>query len=87
MLDLLVDAGGVRPLRLADAGGSYGRGRSRLLVTAVPWDTPADSTDAIELAAAAPCHGWTDVYGSSAPNGLATDGVDQSASHESHSAW
>jgi dienelactone hydrolase len=81
LIGLLVDADVADPQRLAVTGGSYGGGQSWLLATAMPWVTPKEGTT-IQLAAAAPFHGWTDLYGSSAPNGRATDGVDQSRSHE-----
>lgn len=80
LLGLLVDAGVADPQRLAVAGASYGGGQSWLLATSMPWATPAGTP--IQLAAAAPLHGWTDLYGSLVPNGRATDAVDQSASHE-----
>jgi predicted acyl esterase len=81
LLGLLVDAGVADPRRLAAAGGSYGGGQSWLLATAMPWATPRDKS-IIQLAAAAPFSGWTDFYGSLAPNGRASDRLDQSASHE-----
>jgi predicted acyl esterase len=81
LLGRLVDLKVADRNRLAATGGSYGGGQSWLLATAMPWDTPA-GTSKIQLAAAAPFAGWTDFYGSLAPNGRATDGVDQSASHE-----
>lgn len=82
LLGLLVDAGVADPRRLAAAGESYGGGQTWMLATAMPWDTPAEGQYKIQLAAAVPFHGWTDLYGSLVPNGRATDGVDQSASHE-----
>lgn len=82
LLGRLVDLKVADPNRLAATGGSYGGGQSWLLATAMPWDTPADGKHMIQLAAAAPFAGWTDLYGSLAPNGRATDNVDQSASHE-----
>ncbi len=81
LLGLLVDARVADPRRLAAAGESYGGGQTWMLATAMPWETPA-GTSTIQLAAAVPLHGWTDLYGSLVPNGRATDGVDQSASHE-----
>ena len=80
LLGMLVDAGVADPQRLAAHGGSYGGGQSWLLATTMPWATPKGRT--IQLAAAAPFTGWTDLYSSLAPNGRATDGIDQSASRE-----
>ncbi len=80
LLGLLVDAGVADPRRLAAAGGSYGGGQSWLLATAMPWASPRGTS--IQLAAAAPFSGWTDLYGSLAPNGRASDRPDQSTSHE-----
>lgn len=80
LLGRLVDAGVADPQRLAAAGGSYGAGQSWLLATAMPWQSPKGTS--LQLAAAVPIAGWTDFYGSIAPNGRATDGLDQRASHE-----
>lgn len=80
LLGRLVDAGVADPHRLAAGGESYGGGQTWLLATAMPWATPGGKV--IQLAAAFASAGWTDLYGSFAPNGRATDGVDQSASHE-----
>ena len=80
LLGLLVDAGVADPQRLAATGESYGAGQSWMLATAMPWKSPAGTS--LQLAAAAPFWGWSDLYGALAPNGRATDGVDQRASHE-----
>ena len=92
VLGRLVDAGVSDARRLAATGESYGAGQSWALATSVPWDTPADGERRIRLAAAVPFYGWTDLLDGLAPNGRATDGKDQRASHEapfgvSKSSW
>jgi predicted acyl esterase len=81
ILGTLVDAGIADPTRLVATGGSYGGGQSWLLATSLPWKTPAGQGP-LQLAAAVPLYPWTDLLGSLAPNGRATDAVDQSRSHE-----
>lgn len=75
LLSLAVDAGIAHPDRLGATGGSYGAGQSWLLATAMPWDTPRGTK--LQLAAAAPTHGWTSLQNSLVPNGRATDSATQ----------
>ena len=75
LLSVFVDANVADPDRLGATGGSYGGGQSWLLATALPWKTPGGRT--LQLAAAAPSHGWTSFQNSLAPNGRATDGAEQ----------
>lgn len=79
LLSVLVDSGIADPDRLLSTGASQGGGTSWLLGTSIPWVTPIGAT--LQLAAAVPQEGWTDLLDSLAPNGRATDDVDQSASH------
>jgi predicted acyl esterase len=80
LLGTLVDAGISDPARLVATGGSYGGGQSWLLATSLPWKSPAGQGP-LQLAAAVPLYPWTDLLDSLAPNGRATDAVDQSRSH------
>lgn len=80
VLAALVDAGVADSGRIAATGGSYGGGQSRLLATSLPWTTPKGTP--LQLAAAVPLAGWSDLTNVLFPNGRATDDVDQSASHE-----
>jgi len=81
ILGALVNAGLADPARLASTGGSYGGGQSWELATSMPWTSPAGVP--LHLAAAVPKYPWTDLLSSLAPNGRASDGVDQSADHTS----
>ncbi|MBI2946596.1 MAG: hypothetical protein HYY23_03055, partial [Verrucomicrobia bacterium] len=90
VLGVLVDYGIADPDRLAAAGTSGGGGESWLLATSQPWDsttlspwgssTPAGTK--LQLAAAIPIIGWTDMLNSLAPNGRANDDLGQGRSHE-----
>lgn len=80
LLGRLVDAGIADPKQLASTGDSYGGGQSWLLATSLPWQSP-DGVP-LQLAAAVPKYGWTDLLDSLAPNGRATPAVDQPANHE-----
>jgi predicted acyl esterase len=82
VLGLLVDHEIADPARLGAVGTSYGAGQVWLLATSLPWDTPAAGQRLIQLAAAVPQIGWTDLLNSLAPNGRATERSDQSVSHE-----
>lgn len=81
VLGALVDAGIADPAGLVATGGSYGGGQSWLLATSLPWTSPA-GRGPLQLAAAVALYPWTDLLHSLAPNGRATDAVDQSRSHE-----
>ena len=76
----LVDAGIAAPKQLASTGDSYGGGQSWLLATALPWQSPNGVK--LQLAAAVPKYGWTDLLDSLSPNGRATPAVVQPANHE-----
>jgi predicted acyl esterase len=80
VLGKLVDAGIADGSQLASTGGSYGGGQSWLLATSLPWKSPAGRT--LQLAAAVPKYPWTDLLDSLLTSGRATDGVDQSRSHQ-----
>ncbi|MGH2972487.1 MAG: CocE/NonD family hydrolase [Gaiellaceae bacterium] len=77
LLGKLVDAGIADPKKLATTGDSYGGGQSWLLATSLPWQSPNGVK--LQLAAAVPMYGWTDLLDSLAPNGRATPAIDQSA--------
>jgi predicted acyl esterase len=81
LLGKLVDAGIADPKELASTGDSYGGGQSWLLATSLPWQSPNGVS--LQLAAAVPKYGWTDLLDSLAPNGRATPALDQPANHES----
>jgi hypothetical protein len=81
LLGQLIDAGIANGSKLAATGESYGAGQTWQLATAMPWTTPA-GRGPIQLAAAVPMHGWTDLLDAVVPNGRATDAIDQSRSHE-----
>jgi predicted acyl esterase len=69
ILGKLVDAGIAKARALAATGDSYGGGQSWLLATSLPWKSK-DGTK-LQLAAAVPKYGWTDLLDSLSPNGLA----------------
>ncbi|HEY2354931.1 MAG TPA: CocE/NonD family hydrolase [Gaiellaceae bacterium] len=69
LLGKLVDAGIARTRELAATGDSYGGGQSWLLATSLPWKSTKGHT--LQLAAAVPKYGWTDLLDSLAPNGRA----------------
>jgi predicted acyl esterase len=81
LLGRLVDAGIADPARLAATGDSYGGGQSWLLATSLPWRTPAGNGP-LQLAAAVPETGWTDLFEALVPNGRAGAEMDSSRSHE-----
>jgi predicted acyl esterase len=81
LLGLLVDAGFSDPSALAATGSSYGGGQSWELAVEQPWRTPAGAGP-IQLAAAVPFYGWTDLFGALAPNGRATDARRQPDRHD-----
>lgn len=78
LLGLAVEAGIAHPDRLAATGGSYGGGQAWLLATSMPWKSPRNNTT-LQLAAAAPYIGWTDLHSSLLPNGRASDSREQTA--------
>lgn len=59
---------GVDPRRIVVSGGSYGGGFSWLALTDPTWRSPRRGI-AMQLAAAAPKYGWTDIVNSLVPNG------------------
>ncbi|MDP9342010.1 MAG: hypothetical protein M3Q23_07895 [Actinomycetota bacterium] len=79
ILGKLVDAGIANAGRLLSTGESYGGGQSWLLATALPWKSPRGRS--LQLAAAVPLYGWTDLLDSLAPSGRATDHTSQTADH------
>jgi predicted acyl esterase len=79
ILGKLVDAGIANGNRLLSTGESYGGGQSWLLATAMPWKSPKGRT--LQLAAAVPLYGWTDLLDSLVPSGRATGGTNQTANH------
>lgn len=70
ILGKLVDAGIAKVSALAATGDSYGGGQSWLLATSLPWKSTKGVK--LQLAAAVPKYGWTDLLDSLAPNGRAT---------------
>lgn len=81
LLGKLVDAGVADAARLVAVGGSYGGGQAWMLATSRPWTTPLGNGP-IRLAAAVTKDGWTDLFDALAPNGRATDSMDQQRSTE-----
>lgn len=81
LLGKLVDVGVADAERLVAVGGSYGGGQAWMLATSRPWPTPLGNGP-ISLAAAVAKEGWTDFFDALAPNGRATDSVDQRRSTE-----
>ena len=84
LLGLLVDEGLINPQQIAATGGSYGGGKSlalgvlrnRVMLpdgTLTEWESPGGVP--MELAAAAPGAGWTDLAQSLLPNGSTLDYV------------
>ena len=71
LLGVLVDAGIADPRRLAGTGESYGGGQAWNLATSMPWTSAAGHT--LQLRAAIPIIGWTDLEGSLVPNGRRSD--------------
>lgn len=79
LLGKLVDAGIAKASKLAVTGSSYGGGQSWQLATSLPWRSKKGVK--LQLAAAVPEYGWTDLLDSLAPNGRATALVDQTTPH------
>ena len=77
ILGTLVDAGIAKASALAATGDSYGGGQSWLLATSLPWRSKKGVK--LQLAAAVPKYGWTDLLDSLAPNGRANALADQPA--------
>ena len=77
LLGVLVDAGIADPSRLAATGESYGGGQTWNLATSLPWMSPRGRE--LQLAAAVPIIGWTDLEGSLVPNGRRSDDADRPA--------
>lgn len=70
LLGTMVDAGIAHRRRLAATGGSYGAGLAWMLATSPPWKSALDRE--LQLAAAIPMTGWTDLHDALLPNGRAT---------------
>ena len=79
LLGKLVDAGIAKARALAATGDSYGGGQSWLLATSLPWKSKTGVK--LQLAAAVPKYGWTDLLDSLSPNGRATALPDQTKPH------
>lgn len=81
LLGVLVDYGIANPDRLAMGGQSLGGFQSLNAATELPWKTPLGGRT-IQLAAALSFGGGSEAHYVVAPNGRASDEVDQTRSHD-----